>query len=159
MVPSEGPIPAKIMLVGEYPGEREIQENRPFVGPSGWELDKMLGSAGINRLNCFVTNVVRERPRGNDISIWIPDTKKGVTKEHSILLRDRFVAPIVFEGFKLLVDEIERCKPEVIIALGNIALWALTGRWGIKSWRGSMLEVDTEELKKWVNINTGLPRK
>lgn len=87
-----------------------------------------------------MTNVVRERPRGNDISIWIPDTKKGVTREHSAVVRDRFVAPVVEEGYRVLMGEIERVKPEVIIALGNVALWALTGRWGVKNWRGSMLD-------------------
>ena len=53
-----GPCPAKIMLVGEAPGEREVAEGQPFVGFSGQELSKMLQEAGIMRSECFITNVV-----------------------------------------------------------------------------------------------------
>jgi uracil-DNA glycosylase len=140
-VPAEGPIPAKVMIVGEAPGEREIQENRPFVGPSGWELDKMLGEVGLNRRDCFITNVVQERPPGNDITKFIPVKKKTITRD-MVPLKDRMVLPIVVDGYQALLGEISTVRPNVIIALGNTALWALAGKWGIKNWRGSLLETD-----------------
>lgn len=138
-----GPCPAKIMIVGEAPGEREVAEGQPFVGFSGQEMSKMLQEAGIMRSECFITNVVRIRPPGNDINAFIAQKKSDISSQH-IMLRDKFVLPAVRDGFELLKREIEMCQPNVIIAFGNVALWALTGSWGITSWRGSVMECDLE---------------
>ena len=136
-----GPCPTRIMLVGEAPGEQEVLKGEPFVGYSGQELSRMLQEAGIVRSNCFVTNVCRVRPRNNDIGNFIAMRKSDITGEH-VMLRDKFVTAPVYEGLDLLKREIEMCKPHVIIAFGNVSLWALTGKWGITSWRGSVLECD-----------------
>ena len=138
-----GPCPAKIMIVGEAPGEREVAEGQPFVGFSGQEMSKMLQEAGIMRSECFITNVVRVRPPSNDINAFIAQRKSDISAQH-IMLRDKFVLPAVRDGFELLKREIEMCQPNVIIAFGNVALWALTGQWGITSWRGSVMECDLE---------------
>ena len=138
-----GPCPAKIMIVGEAPGEREVAEGQPFVGFSGQEMSKMLQEAGIMRSECFITNVVRIRPPGNDINAFIAQRKSDISAQH-IMMRDKFVLPAVRDGFELLKREIEMCQPNVIIAFGNVALWALTGQWGITSWRGSVMECDLE---------------
>lgn len=138
-----GPCPAKIMIVGEAPGEREVAEGQPFVGFSGQEMSKMLQEAGIMRSECFITNVVRVRPPGNDVSSFIAQRKSDISAQH-IMMRDKFVLPAVRDGFELLKREIEMCQPNVIIAFGNVALWALTGQWGITSWRGSVMECDLE---------------
>lgn len=135
----EGPCPAKIMLVGEAPGEQEVQKGIPFVGASGVELNKMLHEATIMRSECFVTNVVRERPFQNKIENFIAFKKKDRTHAHT-QLRDKWVLPVVAEGYDLLRREIALVKPNVIVAFGNVALWALTGQWGITKWRGSLLE-------------------
>ena len=138
-----GPCPAKIMIVGEFPGEQEVLRGEPFVGYAGQELSKMLQEAGIFRSACFITNVVRSRPPGNSIDSFIAAKKGDVTAQH-IYLRDKAVLPVVRDGIDLLKREIEMCRPNVIIALGNTALWALTGNWGITSWRGSVLPCDLE---------------
>lgn len=138
-----GPCPAKIMIVGECPGEREVAEGAPFVGMAGQELSRMLQEAGIMRSACFITNVVRIRPPGNDIGAFIAERKSDISAQH-IMLRDKFVLPAVRDGFELLKREIEMCQPNVIIAFGNVALWALTGQWGITSWRGSVMECDLQ---------------
>lgn len=138
-----GPCPAKIMIVGEAPGEREVDEGQPFVGSSGQEMSKMLQEAGIMRSECFITNVVRIRPPGNDINAFIAQRKSDISAQH-IMMRDKFVLPAVRDGFELLKREIEMCQPNVIIAFGNVALWALTGQWGVTSWRGSVMECDLE---------------
>ncbi len=138
-----GPCPAKIMIVGECPGEQEVLKGEPFVGSAGMELSKMLQEAGIMRSACFITNVVRVRPPGNDIDNFIAADKKSITGQH-LMLRDKFVLPVVRDGIELLKREIELCRPHVIIALGNVALWALTGNSGIMSWRGSTIECDME---------------
>lgn len=140
-VRSVGPTNAKIMLVGEAPGEREMERGEPFVGFSGDELTRMLHAAGIMRSECFLTNVIRDRPPRNDISAFIPLKKKDITKSH-VPLRDRMVTPNVREDYDLLKKEINLVKPNVIIALGSVALWALTGKWGIGDWRGSELWCD-----------------
>lgn len=136
-----GPCPATIMLVGECPGEQEVARGEPFVGFSGQELSRMLQEAGIMRSACFITNVVRIRPPGNDINAFIAQRKSDIGPQH-LMLRDKFVLPVVRDGFELLKREIEMCKPNVIIAFGNVSLWALTGKWGITSWRGSVMECD-----------------
>ena len=138
-----GPAPAKIMIVGEAPGEQEVLRGEPFVGASGMELSKMLQEAGIMRSECFITNVIRIRPPGNDIGAFIAARRSDVTPQHGIV-RDKHCLPPVWEGIELLKREIEMVRPNIIIALGNVSLWALTGQWGIMSWRGSTLQSDLD---------------
>lgn len=136
-----GPIPARVMLVGEAWGEFEERQREPFVGPSGAELNKMLHEAGFIRAECFVSNVVNARPSDNDIGAWVALKKKDITKAH-IQLRDKWVLPIVAQGYAQLQTEIAACQPNVIVAFGNLAMWALTGQWGILKWRGSQLQLE-----------------
>jgi uracil-DNA glycosylase family 4 len=131
------------MLVGEAPGETEALRGEPFVGTSGQELNRMLQDAGLMRSQCFVTNVVRIRPPENNIEYFIPTKKSDVTAQH-VKVRSKMVLPCVRDGIDLLKREIELCQPNVIIAFGNVSLWALTGNWGITSWRGSVLECDLD---------------
>src|ERR1700719_2615440 len=67
VVPGEGPAAAKIMFVGEQPGNDEDLAGKPFVGPAGRMLDRALGEAGLDRAAIFVTNAVKHfkfEPRG-----------------------------------------------------------------------------------------------
>jgi DNA polymerase len=142
--PGVGPPNARIMLVGEAYGEHEEIAGEPFVGASGQELNRMLHDAGIMRSECFITNLVNARPPENDITAWIPKTKREITSAH-IQLHNRKVLPIVAAGYKNLLMEIEAVKPKVILALGNYAMWALAQHIvgdpkGINNWRGSILE-------------------
>ncbi len=141
LVMPSGPLPARIMIVGEAPGSEEERIGSPFVGASGNELTRMLSEAGILRSECFITNVIRIRPPNNDLGTFIAFKKKDITPHH-IRLRDKMVLRCVAEGYDLLLKEIGMCDPHVIIALGNCALWALTGRWGITEWRGSTMGSD-----------------
>lgn len=135
-----GPAPARVMIVGEAPGDQEVREGAPFVGASGLELNRMLQEAGLSRSQCFVTNVIRVKPPNGDIGSFIAMRKSDVTPSH-MPVGDKMCLPPVWEGIELLKREIELVKPNIIIALGNTALWALTGKWGIGSWRGSCLPV------------------
>src|SRR5690606_15221663 len=76
----EGPIHAKLMLVGEQPGDQEDLSGKPFVGLAGQLLDRALTEAGIDRKQCYVTNAVKhfkfemrgkrrlhQRPNSNEI--------------------------------------------------------------------------------------------
>jgi DNA polymerase len=59
VVPGEGPANARLMLIGEQPGDKEDLEGRPFVGPAGHLLDRAIEEAGIDRKEVFVTNAVK----------------------------------------------------------------------------------------------------
>jgi DNA polymerase-1 len=121
-----GPTDADIMLVGEAPGKKEDKEGVPFVGASGNLLDTLLNQARISRRHCYITNVVKERPPGNNF-------KRKYYKNNA-------PTPELKEAWQALKTEIRRIKPNVIVVLGNEALYALTGKYGITSWRGSILE-------------------
>ena len=136
-----GPCPARVMIVGEAPGESEIARGMPLVGYAGQELDRMLQEAGFMRSQCFITLVSRVRPTNNDSSLFFAMRKKEITPAH-VIVRDKHVLPPIRDGIELLKREIEMCRPNVIIAIGNVAMWALTGQWGVDSWRGSQLECD-----------------
>jgi uracil-DNA glycosylase len=139
IVPPSGPANARIMVVGEAPGADEEARGVPFVGVSGMELDRMLHEAGIMRSECFVTNVARERPLGNDIAQFIAKTKKEGSGPGFTTLRDKQVKKPIVDGFQALLKEVNLVQPNIIIALGNTPMWALTGRWGVMKHRGSML--------------------
>jgi len=137
-----GPCPAKVMIVTEGVGVEDERKGLPLAGQAGDELGRMLVEAGLNRSTCFVTTVIRVRPpSGTPEEAFFAKTKREISPSHTQLRHKMVLRPVV-DGLDMLKREIELCQPNVIIALGNIALWALTGHWGITSWRGSMLQCD-----------------
>lgn len=146
-VRGDGPIPSRVMLVGEFPGEAEESQNTPFVGASGQELNRLLHEAGIMRSECYCTYVAKVRPPAGQLSAFVAIKKKDVSSVH-ILFRDRYVMPIVIEGIRELLTEIEMVQPNIVVAFGNLSMWVLTGHWTILKWRGSQLTIDTEEIKQ-----------
>src|ERR1700722_5388 len=144
------------MLVGEAWGESEERAHAPFVGASGQELNRMLQEAGILRSECYVTNVVNARPKDNYLGHWIAKTKKDRTAQHVELL-GKWVLPIVVEGYRRLLQEIAMVQPNIIVAFGGTALWALTQQEGIMKWRGSQLLLNRYEHRRYKipgSINT-----
>lgn len=141
MITLSGPLNARVMIVGEAPTEEDLRRRTPLSGAPGFQLDEQLAAAGLNRHSCSVTLLARERPPGNDIGAFIAFRKKDITPGH-VRLRDKYVTPALRQGYDLLMAEIGLGRPNVIIALGNVAMWALTGRWGINDWRGSELFAD-----------------
>ncbi|MHB0978408.1 MAG: DNA polymerase [Minisyncoccota bacterium] len=137
-VPPSGPIPARIMIVGEAPGATEEKLLQPFTGQSGEELTRMLHEVGILRNECFITNVCKYRPPGNDIEAFIYTKKKDIPTDF-VQCSGKWVHPFIQEGIEDLHKEIVLVNPQIIIALGGTALWALTGNEGIMKWRGSIL--------------------
>lgn len=138
-VHGEGPSPCRVLVCGEAPGVDEERLGRPFVGASGTELDRMLAEAGLHRSTVFVTNLCRRRPPNNKIEAWMARKPSDLA---SVPMRDRYVHPAISDGLSKLLIEIGAVKPNIIIALGNVSMWALTGHWGITDWRGSELMVD-----------------
>jgi len=140
-VKPEGPLNAKIMLIGEASGADEDLLGRPFVGSSGRELTKMLAEAGIARSDCYITNVFFDRPADNKVESWMvkkADLPAGYAMPP--IARGLYLAPEKLGEVSRLREEIQRVKPNIIVALGATALWALTGQTGIRSLRGAVLE-------------------
>jgi uracil-DNA glycosylase len=111
-VEGEGPPSAKLMLVGEQPGDEEDLQGRPFVGPAGKVLNDALTAAGVQRSEIYITNAVKHfkwEPRGKRRLHKKPST--GEIRICNVWLR----------------KEIETIKPTVIVALGASALSALHG--------------------------------
>src|SRR5256714_5288424 len=112
-VPGEGPSHAKVMLVGEQPGDKEDLAGKPFVGPAGRLLDQALADAGIPRNETFVTNAVKHfkfEPRG----------KRRLHKKPNAYEIDR--CKWWFEQERAIV------KPELVVALGATAARSVMGR-------------------------------
>ena len=120
----EGSRKAKIMLVGEAPGWRELQSGKPFAGGAGDMLDRMLQRVGINRADCFLTNVCHEAAPGGKFEAFMQ-------KQHQTTF---------LRGVLQLKADIESIRPNVVVALGAHPLRVLTGKSGIDKWRGSILE-------------------
>jgi DNA polymerase I-like protein with 3'-5' exonuclease and polymerase domains/uracil-DNA glycosylase len=136
-VPAEGPQPAKILIVGEAPGKTDEQKIRPFSGDAGGELTRMLNEAGILRSETRITNVCKYRPPQDKLELWWSTKKKSVPG--LVWYEGQQFDPRVIEGIEELYAEIEATNPNVIVPLGNLALWACTGNTGITKWRGSSL--------------------
>jgi uracil-DNA glycosylase family 4 len=133
-VPGEGPKNARIVFIGEAPGESEERERRPFVGVSGRRLREDLAKVGISPDTVRITNVCHYKPPQNNIGLWLKRSKrKGVVK----------IRPneLIISGILELFQELAEIKPNVIVPLGNVALWALTGLELISRRRGSILTV------------------
>ena len=113
LVFGEGPLHARVMLVGEAPGEREAMEGRPFVGRAGRNLDAFLEGAGLRRDELYVTNAVKFRP--------VRISKTGRTVNRTPTQEDmRIFAP-------WLLREIALVDPQCVVTLGNVPLRAVTG--------------------------------
>ncbi|MCP3924899.1 MAG: hypothetical protein GY714_20160 [Desulfobacterales bacterium] len=123
----EGPPDADIMFVGEAPGETEDKLGKPFSGRAGRTLNNLLAQAGIARYQCIVTNVAKERPPANRISYFFEDKKCTIPK------------PKMQAWVNELKEDIELYKPNIIVALGATALWALTGEKKISIFRGYII--------------------
>jgi uracil-DNA glycosylase len=108
----EGPPRAKIMMIGEQPGDVEDQLGHPFVGPAGRLLDKLLSTAGIERDKVYVTNAVKHFK-------WTPRGKKRLHAKPS----SREVAACR----PWLEEELTLIEPPIVVLLGATAAQSLLG--------------------------------
>jgi uracil-DNA glycosylase family protein len=108
----EGPRKARVMFVGEQPGDQEDLAGEPFVGPAGKMLDRGLAAAGIERSDVYVTNVVKHFK-------WEPRGKRRIHKKPN---------SVEIAACKPWLEaEIALVRPEVIVLLGATAAQALLG--------------------------------
>jgi uracil-DNA glycosylase len=108
----EGPPRAKIMLVGEQPGDSEDRTGRPFVGPAGEILNRALSEAAIERQKVYVTNVVKHFK-------WTPRGKRRIHETPR--------AAEIDACLPWLHAEINRVQPKILVCLGATAAKALLG--------------------------------
>lgn len=126
----EGGKNARIMVVGEAPGEDEEKDSRPFVGRSGQFMERYYGRCGVHRSDLYLTNLCRYRPKWNNFRYCLGTTQ-------------------LEEGLEQLKEEIRIVKPNVIVAMGAWPMYYLTGCMaskknakpgdGISLWRGSIM--------------------
>jgi len=113
----EGPWNARIMIVGEQPGDQEDIAGRPFVGPAGKLLDKAFLEAGLDRSAMYLTNAVKHFK-------WTPrDSPRGKIRLHQSPDKGEIDACRPW-----VLGELSRVAPEVLILLGSIAASSLLGR-------------------------------
>lgn len=127
-VEGHGPRDARIMLVGEAPAKEEIRQGVPFVGRAGKQLDRMLISVGLNRDQLYITNTVKHQ---------IPHDPK---QKEKYMFDGGSPSVAYMEGIMELIGEIQEVKPNVVVPLGNYALWATNQVMNITSRRGSIME-------------------
>lgn len=128
-----------IVLLGEAFGENEEREGKPFVGAAGWALDGMLREVGIRREDCLVTNVFNLRPPGgNDVKNLCGPKEEGIAGRPA-LVRGKYCLRQYAPELERLRGELEHAKPNLVVALGATAAWALCDTTGIRSFRGAPL--------------------
>jgi DNA polymerase len=109
----EGKPHAKVVLIGEQPGDQEDLEGEPFVGPAGRLLNTALEEAGIDRSEAYLTNVVKHFS-------WTPRGKRRIHQKP----KAREIAACA----PWLAAELSVIEPEIVICLGATAAQTLLGR-------------------------------
>ena len=119
-VPGEGPSDAKLMLIGEGPGQQEDRQGRPFVGAAGRFLEELLASIGMKRQQVFIANMIKCRP---------PQNRDPSPEEMS-------------SCSKYLDRQIELLAPELIVTLGRFSLGRFFPGESITRVRGTVRKKD-----------------
>jgi uracil-DNA glycosylase family protein len=109
----EGPVPARVMLVGEQPGDYEDVSGRPFVGPAGKLLNTALDRVGMDRTAVYVTNAVKHFK-------WEPLGKRRLHKKPS--------GREIQACRPWLLTELELVKPRLVVCMGVTAVTSLLGK-------------------------------
>ncbi|MDQ1375614.1 MAG: uracil-DNA glycosylase [Actinomycetota bacterium] len=122
----EGPPDARVVLVGEQPGDKEDVAGEPFVGPAGQLLDRALVDAGIERSAVYVTNVVKHFK-------WTPRGKRRIHQKPN--------AGEIKACWPWLEAEVDAIAPDIVVCLGASAAQAVLGRqFKVTQRRGEILE-------------------
>ena len=125
----EGPVGARVAVVGESPGSPDIDSGRPFMGPAGQMLDRILASIGLKRADCYLTNTVKYISTGDELT---PDILS-------------FFIPYLHR-------EMRAARPGVIIAFGNTPTRALLHtKKPISQMRGTFHEYGSSQLMPTFN--------
>jgi uracil-DNA glycosylase family 4 len=108
-VPGEGPVPSRVLLIGEAPGRKEDELGRPFVGRAGSILESLLASIGLSRDDAYITSIVKCRP---------PENRDPKEDEISACR-------------PYLEHQISLLRPAVIVSMGRISSREIFRKYGI----------------------------
>jgi DNA polymerase len=134
----EGPTNARVMLVGEQPGDKEDLAGHPFVGPAGQMLDRALEEAGIDRATVYVTNAVKHFK-------FVPRGK--------IRLHQKPATPEIRACRSWYERELAAVKPQLVVALGATAAQCVLGKvTPINKNRGRLIDLD-EGIEALVTVH------
>lgn len=131
LVPFDGPLDAEMCFLGEAPGEEEDHALKPFIGAAGQLLNRCFRTVGIARGEILLGNIFMQRPPKNKIAYYFQDpkcTKPTWEGEEHIAKLKRFLEARKAEG-----------NLNVLVALGAVPTFILTGKKRITKWRGSVL--------------------
>jgi uracil-DNA glycosylase len=124
-----GPRNARVLMVGEQPGDQEDRAGEPFVGPAGGLLDKALLEAGVPRAELYVTNAVKH--------FKFKRAERGKRRIHQTPSRTEVVACRPW-----LLAELRAVEPELLVLLGSVAAKALMGpSFKLTEHRGELLKL------------------
>lgn len=110
----EGPTPARVMMVGEQPGDIEDRKGHPFVGPAGQLLDKAIDEAGLDRSEVYLTNTVKH-------------FKHSATRETKRRIHAKPNQTEITACLPWLEAELKATEPRLVVVLGATAAKALLG--------------------------------
>lgn len=135
----DGSPDAKVVFVGEQPGDKEDKAGRPFVGPAGRLLDKALVAAGIDRSTVYVTNAVKH----------FKFEERGTRRIHKTPSRTEVVSCRPW-----LLTELDAIQPDVVVLLGATAAKSLMGTdFRLTAHRGEVLRLPAEDTKINLDID------
>lgn len=143
-VPAQFPssYPCKIAFVGEFPSDDDVEHGIPFCGSDGRILNSMLQTANLERSEFLITHVFNEQPRDNEIENWCIDLKTAREQkctDMSPIGSNGFLRPEHRWHLERLNEEIVACRPNVIVPMGKLALWAFTGEISLDGHRGAIM--------------------
>lgn len=124
----EGPAKARVIMIGEQPGDQEDKQGKPFVGPAGRIMDKLMDEVGIPRKKVYLTNAVKHFK-------WTP---RGTRRMHA-----KPSSREIFACRPWLEAELEAIRPQVMVLLGATAAQSLLGaKFRLTKARGRFFETD-----------------
>lgn len=139
---TSGPRDAKIAIVGEAHGAEEAKVGLPFVGTTGQELTRLLRESGIRRGDCFLTNVIAARPSptSNNFDLLCGSKAEVGGKSYVLppLRQGKYLRPEYLPELDRLKVELESVRPNLIVAAGGKASWALLRNAAISRIRGTV---------------------
>jgi DNA polymerase len=156
----EGDHQAKIMFVGEAPGETEAKTGRPFCGRAGAVLDELIKSIGLKRADVYITNLVKDRPPKNrdpfpeEIALYAPFLERQIE-----IIAPTLIATLGRYSMKYLLDRFERpekletisklhgCTFPVQASYGPLTLATLYHP-AVAVYSASMIDIMKEDFKK-----------
>lgn len=142
MLQPVGPSPCEILIIMDYPTAIELKRGELLSGPGGPELERMFKDAGLLLSQALVVCFSDVPPPKGDLEHWLPTKKKNHRLNHTPL-HDKHVDSSVVYNLERLEKLIAFSSPKVIVPMGALSLWALTAKWGLKTYRGSVLSYNS----------------